>query len=168
MSIIELNDRFRFRLSHIRFSIFPVTRHQLVDRQVDRRQTALHRTSYSAHRVNVSSVVAAVAVGGGKRRDVRLPSAAPLQRTTQVDRRHSRCHFTWATAAAAAGQYLATDGGWACVRASVRVLLSCWQYTVPHAAPPPWRHPPPLSITFWLRGEWILKFLVRIHPRILI
>jgi len=44
-----LNDNqinVRFRLSHIRFSIFPVTGLQLVDRQVDRRQTALHRTSY--------------------------------------------------------------------------------------------------------------------------
>jgi len=83
-SIIELNVR--FRLSHIRLSIFPVTGHQLVDRQVDRRQTVLHRTSYSTHRVNVPSIVAAVAVGGGRRRDVRLRSAAPLQRTTQVDR----------------------------------------------------------------------------------
>jgi len=63
-SIIELNVR--FRLSHIRFSIFPVTGHQLVDRQVDRRQTALHRTSYSADRVNVPLVVTAVAVGGGE------------------------------------------------------------------------------------------------------
>ena len=76
----------RFRLSRIRFLIFPVTGHQLVDRQVDRRQTALHRTAYSAHRVNVPSVVAAVAVEGGRRRDVRLLQlAAPLQRTTQVD-----------------------------------------------------------------------------------
>ena len=66
-----LNDNqinVRFRLSQIRFSIFPVTGLQLVDRQVDRRQTALHRTSYLAHRVNVPSVVAAVAVGEEEKR----------------------------------------------------------------------------------------------------
>ena len=85
---------------------------------MDRRQTALHNTSYSPHRVNVQSWVA---VAGG--RDVRLRSAAPLQRTTQVDNLQLRCHFTRAAAVASAGQSLATGCDWILCLSRVATLL---------------------------------------------
>jgi len=69
---MELN--FRFRLSHIRFSIFPVTGHQRVDRYVYRQQTALHitLTRLSPHRVIVRLVGRSVGRGDGVHRVLTL------------------------------------------------------------------------------------------------